>query len=579
MKKKPQLSFFQIWNMSFGFLGIQFGFALQNANVSRIFETLGADVSQIPILWIAAPVTGLIVQPIVGYLSDNTWNSFGRRRPFFLIGAILASAALLIMPNSPYLWMAAGMLWILDASINITMEPFRAFVGDMLPSEQRTKGFAMQSFFIGVAAFVGSFLPWMMTNWFNISNTAPEGVIPDSVKFSFYFGGAIFFAAVMWTIIKTKEYSPEELKEFDEYEAKELGLHEKFERPELPAEEMARPKMKHGPALLVLGSILSAVVYFASLEQELYILTVGIALIGVVLILSGLVQLKGKKNGLTVIFDDLYMMPKTMKQLAIVQFFSWFALFAMWIYTTSAVTTHIYDMKIGAEEVAELTIAAEALTVQSDADWFARLPRIQNDLRMFQEQLEAGQSNVTANMRIVNFFLEEGRADITPGLRATLQRIEKEYNEGADWVGVSFGIYNGFAAIVAFLLPVLAGYTNRKITHAISLIVGAAGLISIYFMTSPMMILVAMIGVGLAWASILSMPYAILAGALPSNKMGVYMGIFNFFIVLPQILAASILGFIVGSIFGGQAIFALILGGFSWLLAAALVIFVDDVDG
>lgn len=579
MKKKPQLSFFQIWNMSFGFLGIQFGFALQNANVSRIFETLGADVSQIPILWIAAPVTGLIVQPIVGYLSDNTWNSFGRRRPFFLIGAILASAALLIMPNSPYLWMAAGMLWILDASINITMEPFRAFVGDMLPSEQRTKGFAMQSFFIGVAAFVGSFLPWMMTNWFNISNTAPEGVIPDSVKFSFYFGGAIFFAAVMWTIIKTKEYSPEELKEFDEYEAKELGLHEKFERPELPAEEMARPKMKHGPALLVLGSILSAVVYFASLEQELYILTVGIALIGVVLILSGLVQLKGKKNGLTVIFDDLYMMPKTMKQLAIVQFFSWFALFAMWIYTTSAVTTHIYDMKMGAEEVAELTIAAEALTVQSDADWFARLPRIQNDLRMFQEQLDAGQSNVTANMRIVNFFLEEGRADITPGLRATLQRIEKEYNEGADWVGVSFGIYNGFAAIVAFLLPVLAGYTNRKITHAISLIVGAAGLISIYFMTSPMMILVAMIGVGLAWASILSMPYAILAGALPSNKMGVYMGIFNFFIVLPQILAASILGFIVGSIFGGQAIFALILGGFSWLLAAALVIFVDDVDG
>jgi maltose/moltooligosaccharide transporter len=579
MKKKPQLSFFQIWNMSFGFLGIQFGFALQNANVSRIFETLGADVSQIPILWIAAPVTGLIVQPIVGYLSDNTWNSFGRRRPFFLIGAILASAALFIMPNSPYLWMAAGMLWILDASINVTMEPFRAFVGDMLPSEQRTKGFAMQSFFIGVAAFIGSFLPWMMTNWFNISNTAPEGVIPDSVKFSFYFGGAIFFAAVMWTIYKTKEYSPEELKEFDAYEAKELGLQEKFERPELPAEEMAKPKMKHGPILMAVGGILSAMVYLASLEQELYILTVGIALIGLVLVLSGVVQRKGKKNGLTVIFDDLYMMPKTMKQLAVVQFFSWFALFAMWIYTTSAVTTHIYDMNMGAPEVAELTITAESLSDQTDAAWFSRLPRVQNDLRMFQEQLDAGQSNVTANMRIVNFFLEEGRADITPGLRATLERIEKEYNEGADWVGVSFGIYNGFAAIVAFLLPVLAGYTNRKVTHAISLVIGAIGLISIYFMSSPMMILLAMVGVGLAWASILSMPYAILAGALPSNKMGVYMGIFNFFIVLPQILAASILGFIVGSIFGGQAIFALILGGFSWLLAAALVVFVDDVDG
>lgn len=565
--------------MSFGFLGIQFGFALQNANVSRIFETLGADVSQIPILWIAAPVTGLIVQPIVGYLSDNTWNSFGRRRPFFLVGAILASAALLIMPNSPYLWMAAGMLWILDASINITMEPFRAFVGDMLPSEQRTKGFAMQSFFIGVAAFIGSFLPWMMTNWFNISNTAPEGVIPDSVKFSFYFGGAIFFAAVMWTIFKTKEYSPQELKEFDEYEAKELGLAEKFERPELPADELAKPKLFHGPILGVIGAVLSAVVYFASLEQELYILTVGIALIGLVLILSGLVQKRGKKNGLTVIFDDLYMMPKTMKQLAIVQFFSWFALFAMWIYTTSAVTTHIYDMKMGATEVAELTIAAESLNDRTDAEWIGRLPRIQQDLRMFQEQLDAGQSNVTASMRIVNFFLEEGRVELTDGMRATLQHIEKEYNEGADWVGVSFGIYNGFAAIVAFLLPVIAGYTNRKITHAISLVIGAAGLISIYFISSPMMILVSMVGVGLAWASILSMPYAILAGALPSNKMGVYMGIFNFFIVLPQILAASILGFIVGSLFGGQAIYALILGGFSWILAAALVVFVDDVDG
>jgi maltose/moltooligosaccharide transporter len=577
--KKPQLSFFQIWNMSFGFLGIQFGFALQNANVSRIFETLGADVSQIPILWIAAPVTGLIVQPIVGYLSDNTWNSFGRRRPFFLVGAILASAALLIMPNSPYLWMAAGMLWILDASINITMEPFRAFVGDMLPSEQRTKGFAMQSFFIGVAAFIGSFLPWMMTNWFNISNTAPEGVIPDSVKFSFYFGGAIFFAAVMWTIIKTKEYSPEELKAFEEHEMKELGHAEKFERPELPADELAKPKMKHGPILMVAGALASALVYFQGFEQELYILTVGIAAIGAVLVLSGLVQKKGKKNGLTVIFDDLYMMPKTMKQLAIVQFFSWFALFAMWIYTTSAVTTHIYDMKMDATQVQELSVAAQGLSSQTEADWYSRLPRIQTDLAEFQQQLAAGQTTVTANMRIVNFFLEEGRVELSSGMRSTLQRIEQEYNTGADWVGVSFGIYNGFAALVAFLLPVIAGYTNRKTTHAISLVVGALGLISIYFISNPMMILVSMVGVGLAWASILSMPYAILAGSLPANKMGIYMGIFNFFIVLPQILAASILGFIVGSIFGGQAIYALIIGGGSWLLAAALVLIVDDVDG
>jgi maltose/moltooligosaccharide transporter len=273
------------------------------------------------------------------------------------------------------------------------------------------------------------------------------------------------------------------------------------------------------------------------------------------------------------------MMPKTMKQLAVVQFFSWFALFAMWIYTTSAVTTHIYDMKMDAGQVQELTVAAQGLSSQSDADWFGRLPRIQQDLASFQDQLDAGQSSVTATMRIVNFFLEEGRVELSSDMRSALQRIELEYNTGADWVGVSFGIYNGFAALVAFLLPVIAGYTNRKTTHAISLVVGSVGLISIYFISNPIMILVSMVGVGLAWASILSMPYAILAGSLPANKMGIYMGIFNFFIVLPQILAASILGFIVGSIFGGQAIFALILGGLSWLLAAGLVMIVDDVDG
>ncbi len=564
--------------MSFGFLGIQFGFALQNANVSRIFETLGADVSQIPILWIAAPVTGLIVQPIVGYLSDNTWNWLGRRRPFFLIGAILASLALIYMPNSPHLWIAAGMLWILDASINITMEPFRAFVGDMLPSEQRTKGFAMQSFFIGIAAFVGSFLPWMMTNWFGISNVAPEGMIPDSVKFSFYFGGAIFFAAVMWTIYKTKEYSPEELKAFEEYEKQKHGIDQKIERPDVSPEEMAKPKLKHGPFLIIAGLLMSAAVYLQSWEQELYILTFGIALIGLILVISGLLQRKGNKGGMVVIFDDLYLMPKTMKQLAVVQFFSWFALFAMWIYTTSAVTSHIYDMKLGTTEIEELSGSIGVLETQTEADWFGRLPRINEDLTSYRDQIAAGQSQVVASMRVVNFFLEEGRVELSDGTRTTLQRIEREYNEGADWVGVSFGIYNGFAALVAFLLPVIAGYTNRKTTHAISLVAGAAGLISIYFISDPMMILVAMVGVGLAWASILSMPYAILAGSLPAEKMGIYMGIFNFFIVLPQILAASILGFIVGSIFDGQAIYALVLGGATWILAAGLTFLVDDVD-
>lgn len=219
--EKPRLRFWQIWNMSFGFLGIQFGFALQNANVSRIFETLGADIGNIPILWIAAPVTGLIIQPIIGHMSDKTWNKLGRRRPFFLAGAILASLALIFMPNSPYLWVAAGMLWIMDASINISMEPFRAFVGDMLPAEQRTKGFAMQSFFIGTGAVVASALPYMLTNWFGIANTAPEGLIPPSVKYSFYLGAIAFLVTVIWTVISTKEYSPEELATFEKNEQKE----------------------------------------------------------------------------------------------------------------------------------------------------------------------------------------------------------------------------------------------------------------------------------------------------------------------------------------------------------------------
>lgn len=564
--------------MSFGFLGIQFGFALQNANVSRIFETLGADVSQIPILWIAAPVTGLIVQPIVGYLSDNTWNSFGRRRPYFLIGAVLASLALFVMPNSPYLWVAAGMLWILDASINVSMEPFRAFVGDMLPSEQRTKGFAMQSFFIGTAAFIGSFLPYMMTNWFGISNTAPEGMIPDSVKFSFYFGGIIFFLAVMWTVIKTKEYSPEELEAFEEAENEAFGLENKPDTPDTPLEQRVARKMQHGPIILILGLLMSAAVYLQGWEQELYILTVGIALIGLVLIITALLQKNRVENGLVVVFDDLYMMPKTMKQLAVVQFFSWFALFAMWIYTTSAVTSHIYDMEMSAAEVSELVDAGAGLESETDAPWYNRLARVQEDLRTYEAQIQAGQGNVTASMRVVNFFQDESRVSLTDGTRNTLQRIEQQYNEGADWVGVAFGIYNGFAALVAFLLPVMARFTNRRITHALCLGAGALGLISIYFITAPWVILVAMIGVGLAWASILSMPYAILAGSLPASKMGTYMGIFNFFIVLPQILAASILGFFVGTLFGGQAIYALILGGLTWVLAAGLTFLVNDVD-
>ncbi len=488
--------------MSFGFLGIQFGFALQNANVSRIFETLGASVDNIPILWIAAPVTGLIVQPIIGYMSDNTWGRLGRRRPYFLFGAILASIALLIMPNSPVLWVAAGMLWIMDASINISMEPFRAFVGDMLSSDQRTRGFAMQSFFIGTGAVIASALPYIMSNWLNIANTAPEGQIPPSVKFSFYIGGLVFFLAILWTVIRSKEYSPEELKSFEESRHKTR----KYQVPDHTSEEIlpASRFLRSSFFWIIGGGVLSFIVYYFSLKPELYILTLGLAIFGFIQLITGRLIVAGKKkNGFVIVLNDLFKMPKTMAQLAVVQFFSWFALFAMWIYSTAGVTSHIY-----------------------------------------------------------------GTSDTGSVI----------YNEGANWVGVMFAVYNGFAAAVAFLLPVLAKLTNRKITHMVCLIAGGLGLISVYLFKDPDYLIISMLGVGLAWASILAMPYAILIGSLPVNKLGTYMGIFNFFIVIPQIIAASLLGFFVKNIMGGEAIYALVLGGVSMFVAAIFVLFVQDVD-
>jgi maltose/moltooligosaccharide transporter len=502
MKKKPALSFWQIWNMSFGFLGIQFGFALQNANVSRIFETLGAKVDDIPILWIAAPVTGLIMQPIIGHMSDKTWNRLGRRRPYFMVGAILASLALLLMPNSPALWMAAGLLWIMDASINISMEPFRAFVGDMLPSEQRTTGFAMQSFFIGTGAVVASALPYVFTNWFGISNIAVAGEkIPDSVKFSFYLGGAVFLLAVLWTIFTTKEYAPEELAEF---EAERKQSVQSGEPVNESAQNLLPSFIRNGFTWLVIGILGSILIQQMHWEKELYILSVGLGTFGFILLISAFYTRQGKvHNGFVEVITDLMNMPKTMKQLAVVQFFSWFALFAMWIYSTSAVTSHIYG---------------------------------------------------------------------------TTDTASKLYNDGADWVGVLFSVYNGFAAVVAFGLPLLAKWTSRKMAHAIALVCGGLGLVSFYVVKDPDILVISMLGVGIAWASILSMPYAILTGSLPAQKMGTYMGIFNFFIVIPQILAASILGFFTRNLFGGHAIYAIILGGVSLLIAAVSVMFVDDVD-
>ncbi|MBD0851834.1 MFS transporter [Maribacter arenosus] len=494
--KKRKLSFWEIWNMSFGFLGIQFGFALQNANTSRIFETLGANVDDIPILWIAAPVTGLVMQPLIGYFSDRTWTRLGRRRPYFLAGAILASLALCIMPNSPALWVAAGMLWIMDASINISMEPFRAFVGDNLPSDQRTLGFAMQSFFIGIGAVVGSMLPYMFTNWMGISNTAPEGVIPDSVKWSFYVGAFVFLMAVLWTVIKSKEYSPEELEAFEENKA--------VAAPPITEEENLKRIKKlnaFGIPMAIVGALGTLGLYHAQLHKELYVLSVGIFIVGLLFIIASWVRRAKGRTGFVVIMTDLLYMPKTMKQLAYVQFFSWFALFSMWIYSTQAVTSHVY-----------------------------------------------GTTETTSQM----------------------------YNDAADWVTVLFAVYNGVAALVAFLLPVLAKKTSRKITHLIALILGGLGLISIYFIKSPELLTVSMIGVGIAWASILSIPYAMLAGALPAKKMGYYMGVFNFFIVIPQMVAATILGFMVSGLFDGKTIYALIVGGLAMIISGLLTLLVDD---
>jgi maltose/moltooligosaccharide transporter len=433
--QKPQLTFWQIWNMSFGFLGIQFGFALQNANVGRIFQTMGADVDKIGFLMLAAPLTGFLVQPIIGYMSDRTWGRWGRRRPYFFIGAILASLAMIGMPNSSALWVAAGMLWIMDASINISMEPFRAFVGDLLPKEQITKGYAFQTFFIGVGAVVASALPYMLTNWFGVKNTAAAGQIPDSVTYSFYLGALAFFLAVLWTVVKTKEYSPAEMAQY-------------------------HPEME-----------------LASSDKS--------------------------SSGIAGFFKDYLNMPKTMVQLAVVQFFTWFTWFAMWGYATPAFTQHIYHT-----------------------------------------------------------------TDTTSAL----------YNEGANWWGVCGSVYGGSSAIFAFLLPLIAARTSRKATHAICLAVGGLSFVSIYFISTPMMLVVAFLGVGLAWASTLSMPYAILACTLPANKMGMYMGMFNMFIVIPQIVAGLTLGYFLTHIFDGHAVMMLVLGGTSMLIAATASMFVKEAE-
>jgi maltose/moltooligosaccharide transporter len=451
MKERQALTFWQIWNMCFGFLGLQFGFALQNANVSRIFQTLGAELDQIPALWIAAPLTGLIVQPIVGYYSDRTWTRLGRRRPYFLGGAILAATALVLLPRAPTLWIAAALLWMLDASINISMEPFRAFVGDQLPPTQRPAGYAMQSFFIGVGAVVASMLPWLLARGGVSNRVAAESgsLIPDTVHYAFYLGAAALFLAVAWTVLRSREYPPEELTS--------------FARDDVPPSS---------PPVSASGGRARA---FSSSDDDGLFVT---------------------------IMTDFVRMPDTMRRLIPVQFFSWLALFAMWIYTTAAVTQ-------------------------------------------------------------VHFGSTDPQSDL--------------YNQGANWVGVLFGAYNGFAALAAIAIPLLVRRIGMRASHLVNLLLGGAGLISFRFIHDPEWLLVSMVGVGFAWASILSLPYALLSDSVPAKKMGTYMGIFNFFIVIPQLVAASILGLLLKALFGGQPIYALVLGGASFVLAGLLALRVPEL--
>ncbi len=442
--EKRKLGFWEIWNMSFGFLGIQMGFALQNANASRILQIFGADVHELSWFWIIAPLMGLIVQPIIGHYSDNTWGKFGRRKPFFLIGAVLASVGLILMPQAdifiaflPALWVGAGMLMIMDASFNIAMEPFRALVADNLRTDQRTLGFSMQTALIGFGAVIGSWLPYVLTNWFGIANTAPDGSVPLNLILSFVIGAVILVITILITIVTTKEYSPEELDGFDRIEGVE---------PE-PVQEAK----------------------------------------------------------LTDIFTDFKKMPLTMRQLSWVQFFSWFGLFGMWVFTTPAIAHHIYGLSV-----------------------------------------------------------EDTKS--------------QAYQNAGDWVGVLFGIYNFVSALFAFCLPFIAAKIGRKLTHSISLTIGGISLIAIYFMPDENWIALCMIGIGIAWASILAMPYAILAGSIAPRKMGVYMGIFNFFIVIPQIVNALIGGPMVKYLYNDNAIYAIITSGVSFIIAALLVSKVKDVD-
>jgi maltose/moltooligosaccharide transporter len=473
--QKPRLSFFQIWNMSFGFLGIQFGFGLQLANMSAIYAKLGAEPSKIPILWLAAPLTGLMVQPIIGSMSDRTWNRLGRRRPYFLVGAILSCVALFFMPDAPAVWVAATMLCVLDTSINISMEPFRAFVADKLPADQRTAGFVMQSFFIGIGAAVANALPSILGH-FGVVGNAANGV-PLTVQYAFKLGAVVFLLAVLWTVFTSREYPPEDMDAF----LKKKSEHKSFQLE---------------PRFLAVGGVAGMVLGICRGALVDGHLTPWHVLIG--LVIGGAIGavLSGPE-----VSDALREMPGTMKRLAVVQFFTWMGLFCMWMFFTLATAQQVFG---------------------------------------------------------------------------TVDPKSPAFDQGTAFGGQTFAWYSIVCVLVAFLIPVAAGATSRRTVHSLALIAGGISLLATGFIHDRFLWQCTMIGVGIAWASILSMPYAILSTALPASRMGVYMGIFNFFIVIPEVLASLALQPIVKQLFGDNPVKVVMMGGASLLLAAVLMLLVQE---
>ena len=498
--QKKNLSFWEIWNMSFGFLGIQFGWGLQMANMSAIYEHLGAKADEIPGLWLAAPLTGLIVQPIIGYMSDRTWTPMGRRKPFFLVGAILASLMLLLMPNSSTLWMAAGLLWILDASINISMEPFRAFVADMLPAEQQAQGYTMQSMFIGLGAIIASALPWIFTNWVGLSETTDAGHIPANVRWSFYLGAFAFLAAVLYTIFKTKEYPPADMAAFEAERsaARNESLFTRF------------------------------------------------------------------RNGLSEIIDAILNMPRVMRQLALVQFLTWPGLFLMWFYFGVGITRQVFEYVDYSEEETEYAVYLDSASKNKTYE-------LKNDLLSKYGNTEA----FTADMeqRVSAQF------GSTEAFATEMKTNAKRKSEGNDWGGLCFAFYSLVTFLFSFfLLPKLTRWWGMKKTHFFCLLAGAAGLLSVGMISSKYLLLLSMTGVGIAWSSILSMPYAMLVPHLSERKTGLYVGIFNFFIVLPEILATLGFGWIMNHVLNNNRIAAVMCGGLLLAIAALATLRVKSED-